>query len=84
MILYFSEEKVEIAVVEAGIGGLLDPTNLMSNQLMVVVTALSLDHTEILGHSISEIISQKLGIAKNNSPIFISADNHKHQTLIND
>lgn len=83
MILYFAEQKVDLAIVEAGIGGLKDTTNVMSNQLMVVLTSLSLDHTEILGNSISEILSQKLGIVKSDCPVFISADNRRYQNLIN-
>lgn len=83
MILYFAEQKVDLAIIEAGIGGLKDSTNVMTDQLMVILTSLSLDHTEILGESIAEILAQKLGIVKKDCPVFISADNRPYQDLIN-
>ncbi|AUB31127.1 bifunctional folylpolyglutamate synthase/dihydrofolate synthase [Spiroplasma floricola] len=81
-ILYFNEKKVDIAVIEAGIGGVKDSTNVFEKQLAVCVTSLGLDHQEILGSSIEEIIQQKLLIAKENVKIFISADNLKYKEII--
>jgi len=82
-IWYFADQKVDIVVMEAGIGGLHDATNLMSNQIATLVTAIGFDHTEILGDSIEEILANKLKIAKPNSKLFISSDNLKWTNEIN-
>ncbi|QHX36315.1 folylpolyglutamate synthase/dihydrofolate synthase family protein [Spiroplasma sp. BIUS-1] len=82
-ILYFNEKKVEVAVIEAGIGGVKDSTNVFENQLAVCVTSLGLDHQEVLGNTIEQIAYQKLGIAKKGVKIFISADNIKYKKIIN-
>ncbi|WP_339034259.1 bifunctional folylpolyglutamate synthase/dihydrofolate synthase [Spiroplasma endosymbiont of Cantharis rufa] len=81
-ILYFYELKIDIAVIEAGIGGLKDSTNVFEKQLAVCVTSLGLDHQEILGFTIKEIIYQKLCIAKKNVKIFLSQDNIKYKRII--
>ncbi|AVN64806.1 dihydrofolate synthase [Mesoplasma florum] len=77
-IMYFYDNKVDIAVIEAGIGGLKDSTNLFSNQVAAILTSVSFDHTEILGNKIEEIIDQKVGIVKENSTLYVSADNKEH------
>ncbi|WP_339029857.1 bifunctional folylpolyglutamate synthase/dihydrofolate synthase [Spiroplasma endosymbiont of Cantharis nigra] len=81
-ILYFYELKIDIAVIEAGIGGLKDSTNVFEKQLAVCVTSLGMDHQEVLGYTIEEIIYQKLTIAKQNVKIFLSADNIKYKKII--
>ncbi len=61
--LIFAEEKVEYAVVETGLGGLLDGTNIVTNpDKIVVITQIGLDHTAILGNTLEEIAYQKAGI----------------------
>lgn len=80
-IKYFREQHVEVAVIEAGIGGRLDSTNVFENQLAVAITSIGFDHTEILGDTIEEIIFQKVGIAKPNSKVFIANDNEQHKTI---
>lgn len=82
-ILYFNEKKIEIAVIEAGIGGLKDSTSVFENQLAVCVTSLGMDHQEVLGFTIKEIVYQKIAIAKKDVKIFISADNKKYRKYIN-
>lgn len=79
---YFLEQKIEIAVIEAGIGGLLDATNVFNNQLAVLLTSIDYDHTEVLGTSLESIIQNKVGIVKNNSQLFISASCKKHLSII--
>ncbi|ORY36340.1 FolC bifunctional protein [Rhizoclosmatium globosum] len=59
--LWFSEQQVDVAVIEVGLGGRLDATNVFTNALCVF-TALSIDHTEFLGSTIQEIATQKAGI----------------------
>ena len=66
--IYFYEQKVEICILETGLGGRLDATNII-NPLVSIITTISLDHTEILGNTISEIAFEKAGIIKQNVPV---------------
>ena len=63
---YFVNEQVDIAVVEVGLGGLLDSTNVVK-PLLTGITTIGKDHTEILGETIAEIAYQKAGIIKKKS-----------------
>ncbi|MEP6259940.1 MAG: folylpolyglutamate synthase/dihydrofolate synthase family protein [Gillisia sp.] len=67
---YFSREQVDIAVIEVGLGGRLDSTNIITPQLSVI-TNIGLDHTEILGNSLEEIAAEKAGIIKPGVPVII-------------
>ncbi|GAB2777884.1 bifunctional folylpolyglutamate synthase/dihydrofolate synthase [Salinimicrobium soli] len=67
---YFSEEKVDIAVIEVGLGGRLDSTNIISPELSVI-TNIGYDHTAILGNTLPEIAGEKAGIIKENTPVVI-------------
>lgn len=67
--LYFAEQRVDIAVVETGLGGRLDATNTLTNVLASVITKIGLDHTAILGSTIEEITAEKCGIIKNDNVI---------------
>lgn len=67
---YFAKEKVDIAVIEVGLGGRLDSTNIITPELSVI-TNISLDHTNILGDTLPEIAFEKAGIIKNNIPVVI-------------
>ncbi len=67
---YFNDSKIDIAVIETGLGGRLDATNVI-NPLASVITTISLEHTNILGNSIKEIASEKGGIIKQNTNCFI-------------
>ena len=71
MYIYFYEENVDIAIVETGLGGLLDSTNIIKNPIASVITTISMDHVDILGDSIEEIAYQKAGIIKDMTPVFI-------------
>ena len=62
-VLYFKEEQVDVALIEVGIGGLLDTTNVVAGDI-AVVTSVGLDHQETLGDSIAAIAEQKAGIFK--------------------
>lgn len=74
-LLYFKEEKCDIVFLETGIGGELDATNIIAPPLASVITSVSLDHTQILGHTVEEIARQKIGIIKENSHVVLSYDN---------
>ncbi len=67
---YFSNEKVDIAVIEVGLGGRLDSTNII-NPVLSVITNIGLDHTSILGNTLEEIAAEKAGIIKPNTPVVI-------------
>jgi dihydrofolate synthase/folylpolyglutamate synthase len=68
----FAKEKVEYAVVEVGLGGLLDSTNvIMRPDKVCVITDIGLDHTHILGRTLAEIAAQKAGIIKPHNPVFM-------------
>jgi len=68
--LYFAEQNVDVAIIEAGLGGRLDATNIIIPEL-AVITSISLDHTEILGCSIEVIAAEKRGIVKPPVPVLI-------------
>lgn len=67
---YFAEEKVDVAVIEVGLGGRLDCTNIISPDLCVI-TNISFDHTQFLGHTLGAIAGEKAGIIKENTPVVI-------------
>jgi dihydrofolate synthase / folylpolyglutamate synthase len=67
---YFSEEKVDFAVLEAGMGGRLDATNIVT-PLLSVITSIDLDHIQYLGNSLEEIAYEKAGIIKAGIPILL-------------
>ena len=70
--LYFYEKNVDYAVLEVGLGGRLDATNVV-NPLVSVITNIGLEHTEILGNKIEKIAFEKAGIIKKNIPIVTGA-----------
>ena len=73
--LWFEKEACDIVVLETGIGGLLDSTNVIPPPLLSVITSVSLDHTAILGGTVEEIAAQKAGIIKPGSACIVSEDN---------
>ncbi len=76
----FAKHKVDIAIIEVGLGGRLDSTNIIT-PLVSVITNIGLDHTEFLGNSLSEIAYEKAGIIKKNVPIVIG-ETHKETTSV--
>ena len=69
-LVYFSRKKVEIALLEVGIGGLLDTTNII-HSTMSVITSIGMDHEEMLGNTLEEIAIQKTGIFKQNQVVIL-------------
>lgn len=67
---YFKEQAVDIAVIEVGMGGRLDSTNII-NPILSVITNISLDHTKFLGNTLEQIANEKAGIIKDNVPVII-------------
>jgi dihydrofolate synthase/folylpolyglutamate synthase len=68
---HFSNQKVDVAVIEVGLGGRLDATNVLT-PLVSVITSLSLDHTEFLGNTLAEIAYEKGGIIKPSVPVVVA------------
>lgn len=79
--LYFKEEKVEYAVVEVGMGGLLDSTNVVNPEISII-TNVAMDHMKYLGNDIKSIAKQKAGIIKERKPIITSAKEEALQIII--
>ena len=77
---YFVDEKVDAAVLEVGLGGRLDSTNIVKPKVCVI-TPISLDHQHILGESMSEIATEKAGIIKSGVPV-ISSHQHEEARLV--
>lgn len=67
---YFAECKVDVAVIEVGLGGRLDCTNIISPDLSII-TNISFDHTQFLGHTLAQIATEKAGIIKHGTPVVI-------------
>ena len=67
---YFAEEKVDIAIIEVGLGGRLDATNIIS-PIASVITNISLEHTQLLGDTLAKIAFEKAGIIKPHTPVII-------------
>ena len=77
---YFAQSKVDIAIIEVGLGGRLDSTNIISPELSVI-TNIGLDHTQFLGTTLEAIAKEKAGIIKKNTPVVIG---RKQEKIIND
>lgn len=69
--LYFYEQKVDVAVIEVGLGGSLDSTNIIKSPIASVICSISMDHMNVLGSTIEEIAANKAGIIKKNRPVFV-------------
>jgi len=67
--LYFKEKCCDYVVLEVGLGGTYDATNIIKTPLLSVITSISIDHTDYLGNTISEIAENKCGIIKKNCPV---------------
>ncbi|MDE5769194.1 MAG: bifunctional folylpolyglutamate synthase/dihydrofolate synthase [Oscillospiraceae bacterium] len=74
-LLYFREQHTDFVILETGIGGLLDATNIIEKPLVSVLTSVSRDHMQILGDTIPEIAAHKAGIIKESCPVVISPHN---------
>ncbi|WP_186430992.1 folylpolyglutamate synthase/dihydrofolate synthase family protein [Clostridium sp. BSD9I1] len=70
MFVYFQEEKVDYAVIEVGLGGRIDATNVV-NPLISIITSISYDHVKILGNTLEEIAYEKAGIIKEKTPVIL-------------
>ncbi len=67
--LYFKEQNCDVVVLETGLGGRLDSTNVIKKPLATVITKIALDHIAVLGNTLGEIAAEKCGIIKSNVPV---------------
>ena len=81
MFLYFAEAGVDLAVVETGLGGRLDSTNVI-NPILSVITPIGFDHMEYLGYTIPAIAAEKGGIIKSDTPVVIGARDEEARTTL--
>lgn len=79
---YFYKEQCDIVVLEVGLGGELDSTNVITTSEVSVITAIGLDHTKILGDSIEDIAKAKAGIIKDNSPVVFCGEDVRALPII--
>ena len=77
---YFAKQKVDIAVIEVGLGGRLDSTNIITPELSII-TNIGFDHTQFLGDTLVDIAGEKAGIIKENIPVIIGETHSKTQTV---
>ncbi|MCR5060730.1 MAG: bifunctional folylpolyglutamate synthase/dihydrofolate synthase [Saccharofermentans sp.] len=68
--MYFAEKGIDVAVLETGLGGRLDSTNVECDKAVSVITAIGMDHTEVLGDTIDKIAREKAGIMRRDCPCF--------------
>ncbi len=74
--LYYKYKQCDIVVLETGMGGRFDATNVIDAPLAAVITGIGLDHTAVLGETIAEIAAEKCGIIKSGSAVFTTYDQH--------
>ena len=80
---YFFDKRVDIAIIETGLGGRLDATNAISKNLFSIITSISIDHKDRLGDTIEKIAFEKAGIIKQNCPVIVSEGNKGYQIIKN-
>lgn len=83
-LLYFNEKACDIVILETGLGGRLDSTNVIETPLASIITSISLEHKERLGNTIEEISKEKAGIIKKGCPVVFLKENKGYKTLYNE
>ena len=81
-LVYFYRKKVDFVILETGLGGLHDCTNIIKNPLISIITSIGFDHVNILGNSLVEIAQQKAGIIKKNSRTIFFEQNEQVNKII--
>lgn len=79
---YFHEKEADFLVLEVGLGGRGDSTNIVKNPMAAVITSISFDHTEYLGETLEKIAIEKAGIIKNKIPVISNVKNEKAMNAI--
>lgn len=81
---YFNEEKCDVVILEVGMGGRFDATNIISAPLLSIITGVAIDHTAFLGDTVEKITGEKAGIIKQNSAVLYGGDNPVAEAIIRD
>ncbi len=80
--LYFKQQKVDLVVLEVGLGGRFDPTNVIKSPVLSIITGIDFDHTVLLGNTIQEIAAEKAGIIKEGRPcLYGGPENTAYRTI---
>ena len=79
--LYFKNEKTDIVILETGMGGRLDATNIIKKPALTIITSISSDHLDRLGKTIEEISFEKAGILKKDIPLIINKQNQGYNII---
>lgn len=79
---YFFDNKVDIAIIEVGLGGGMDATNIVKNPLLSIITNISLDHCDILGNTLKKIAKDKSGIIKRGCPVVVGEKRSSLKSVI--
>ena len=82
--LYFAEQKCDIVILETGLGGALDATNVIKTSVMEVITSISMDHMEFLGDTLGKIALQKAGIIKPHTSVVSAVQDMEAMEVIRD
>lgn len=81
--LYFKKENVDVVVLETGLGGRFDATNVVKNPILTIITSISIDHKDRLGNTIDKIAFEKAGIIKKDIPVVVSKYNQGFEVIKN-
>lgn len=79
---YFKEKNVDVAIIECGMGGRLDSTNIIKKPILSVITGIALDHTAFLGDTEEKIAQEKAGIIKENVPVLYGGKDGEAEAVI--
>ena len=80
--LFFHQKSCDLMVIETGMGGRLDSTNIIQSPLLSVITSISFDHTAFLGKTLSDIASEKAGIIKEHCPVLVQKQSKDDVTSV--
>lgn len=81
---YFAEQKVDVLILEVGLGGRYDATNIVAEPLLSLIMSISIDHTDFLGDSIEKIAAEKAGIIKKNCPVVLYSQDEIVYNMVKD
>ena len=79
---FFKRHRCDIVILEAGMGGRLDSTNIIRDPYLSVITGIALDHTAFLGDTVEKIAAEKAGIIKDNAPVLFGGDDNSAAAVI--
>src|SRR5699024_11121002 len=82
--LYFKKQKVDLLVLETGVGSKIDATNVVENPIVSVITSIGLDHTHVLGETLEKITRHKAGIIKKERPVVVGPLNSSLIEIVED